>query len=65
MKCPNCNSEKNRVIDTRKYDSVIFRLRFCEDCSNKFKTEELTIEFEAQTTQNHHLTPENTKKPMF
>lgn len=35
----------NRVIDTRKYDTVIIRLRFCENCNYKFKTTEEVIEF--------------------
>lgn len=46
MECPVCKSENNRVIDTRKYPSVIFRVRYCEHCHARFKTEELTFEFD-------------------
>ncbi len=40
MKCPHCNSDNLRVIDTRKFDTVIVRIRFCPDCLYGFRTHE-------------------------
>lgn len=44
MICPSCKSDKIRVIDTRKFDTVVFRLRVCELCGVVIKTEEQQIE---------------------
>jgi transcriptional regulator NrdR family protein len=41
MKCPFCHSQDNRVIDTRKFDTVIIRLRLCMNCKMGWHTEEL------------------------
>lgn len=41
MKCPYCKSEDVKVVDTRKYDTCIIRVRFCEGCRTSFQTEEL------------------------
>ena len=40
MKCPYCKSEDVKVIDTRKYDTCVLRVRFCETCRCAFQTEE-------------------------
>lgn len=40
MKCPKCGGEKNRVIDTRRYDTVILRERVCLECATVYKTAE-------------------------
>ncbi len=40
MKCPYCQSNKIKVVDTRKFDTVIIRVRFCESCQTSFQTEE-------------------------
>ncbi len=44
MRCPQCQSENNRVIDTT-HDSHggIRRRRVCEDCSHRFSTYERSI----------------------
>ena len=41
MKCPCCRSEQVRVIDTRKFDSCIKRIRECEACGTLWKTYEM------------------------
>jgi transcriptional regulator NrdR family protein len=41
MKCPFCKSEDHRVIDTRRYDTVIIRIRLCLKCKFSFETIEL------------------------
>lgn len=42
MKCPFCNSEETRVIDTRLTDDgrVVRRRRVCERCGGRFTTYE-------------------------
>jgi transcriptional repressor NrdR len=40
MKCPFCQSEDVHVIDTRKFDTVIIRIRRCNVCNAAFQTEE-------------------------
>lgn len=40
MICPYCKSEDIGVIDTRKYDTVNIRVRFCESCRTSFQTSE-------------------------
>jgi len=57
MKCPYCDSEKVGVIDTRKYDTCISRIRFCYDCQKSFQTIEevaakLTIEIHIPTDKS-------------
>ncbi len=38
MKCPFCQSENHRIIDTRRYDTVVIRIRLCLGCSFSFET---------------------------
>ncbi len=42
MKCPYCNSDNTRVIDSRPVDdnTSIRRRRLCDDCSKRFTTYE-------------------------
>ena len=42
MKCPFCKSDDNQVIDTRKYDTCIIRVRRClnPECDMAWHTEE-------------------------
>lgn len=42
MKCPFCNSENTRVIDSRPADDnhAIRRRRLCDDCGKRFTTYE-------------------------
>lgn len=40
MKCPKCRAEDNTVIDTRKYNTVISRVRLCKKCQHIFSTKE-------------------------
>ena len=42
MKCPFCNNEDTRVIDSRPSDdnSVIRRRRQCDNCNKRFTTYE-------------------------
>lgn len=45
MKCPNCKGDNLRVVDTRKYDTVIFRFRVCLNCQTVVRTSEEITEF--------------------
>ena len=38
MRCPKCQSESSRVIDSRQADNMIRRRRECENCGNRFTT---------------------------
>lgn len=38
MKCPKCQSESSRVVDSRQAEEAIRRRRVCEDCGNRFTT---------------------------
>ena len=40
MKCPFCQSEDVKIVDTRKFDTVTIRIRFCSSCRLSFQTEE-------------------------
>ena len=40
MKCPKCNSDQNGVIDTTKYNTVVSRVRYCDECSWIWSTKE-------------------------
>ena len=41
MRCPFCQDDDHRVIDTRRYDTVIIRIRLCLKCNFPFETIEL------------------------
>ncbi|MDN6070785.1 MAG: transcriptional regulator NrdR [Lactococcus plantarum] len=38
MKCPKCQSEESRVVDSRQSENSIRRRRECEACHNRFTT---------------------------
>lgn len=38
MKCPKCQSEESRVVDSRQSENSIRRRRECESCHNRFTT---------------------------
>ncbi|HBC90138.1 MAG TPA: transcriptional regulator NrdR [Lactococcus sp.] len=38
MRCPKCQSESSRVVDSRQADNMIRRRRECESCGNRFTT---------------------------
>ena len=38
MRCPKCQSENSRVVDSRQADNMIRRRRECEKCGNRFTT---------------------------
>ncbi len=40
MRCPHCNGESHKVIDTRDTGDAIRRRRQCESCSQRFTTYE-------------------------
>ena len=40
MRCPYCNAEDTRVIDSRPADNAIRRRRQCEACGKRFTTYE-------------------------
>ena len=40
MKCPFCNAEDTKVIDSRPADNTIRRRRQCEKCGKRFTTYE-------------------------
>jgi transcriptional regulator NrdR family protein len=42
MKCPNCNSKtKTVVVDTRKFNTYVYRRRQCTICKQKYTTYEV------------------------
>lgn len=41
MKCPKCGSESNKVVDSRNHEERVTRTRKCEDCGERFSTEEI------------------------
>lgn len=41
MKCPKCGSEQNKVVDTRNHEDRFTRVRKCEECGERFHTEEI------------------------
>lgn len=43
MECPYCSNSKSKVIDSRKVEMNVFRIRVCEQCNSKFYTEEVVI----------------------
>ncbi|GBG96661.1 transcriptional regulator NrdR [Lactococcus termiticola] len=38
MKCPKCQSEHSKVVDSRQAEDAIRRRRVCEECGNRFTT---------------------------
>ncbi|PCS01416.1 transcriptional regulator NrdR [Lactococcus fujiensis] len=38
MKCPKCQSEESRVVDSRQAEDAIRRRRVCEQCGFRFTT---------------------------
>lgn len=40
MICPFCKSDSITVEMTRKYDTCVIRIRFCDACLHSFKTVE-------------------------
>lgn len=42
MKCPKCGSENSKVLNTRKYDTVVIRRRQCfnSQCLHIWRTSE-------------------------
>jgi len=40
MLCPQCGSDKHKVIDTRQGEMAIIRVRRCDDCDHPWRTEE-------------------------
>ena len=46
MECQNCGSLKTNVIDSRKVEMNVFRIRKCSNCGYKFYTEEVEISTE-------------------
>ncbi len=59
MKCPFCKSENKMVVDPRKYDTVIIRIRFCKDCNMGFKTNEI---LQANDFSKHQMKPTKLSK---
>jgi transcriptional repressor NrdR len=38
--CPNCNSTKTSVVNSRRIPDAVKRRRVCEDCGGRFTTYE-------------------------
>lgn len=55
MNCPNCKTEM-RVIDTRKFDTCVIRVRRCLTCGSACKTVEESIEIHYTFTYPHQTT---------
>jgi transcriptional regulator NrdR family protein len=41
MRCPGCASEKSKVLNSRKQPDHIYRLRECQNCGERFETQEV------------------------
>lgn len=54
MKCPFCNSNETRVVDSRtaQKESTIRRRRECIDCGHRFTTYEYVVEYPLQIIKN-------------
>lgn len=44
MECPNCGDKNTIVKNSRKVEMNVFRMRHCNQCGNKFYTEETSID---------------------
>jgi transcriptional regulator NrdR family protein len=44
MNCPKCNSIKGKIINSRKRDSLVWRVRKCLDCCHSWRTNEMSEE---------------------
>ena len=55
MKCPFCNNEDTKVIDSRSQDenTTIRRRRFCEKCGKRFNTYERIDTIPMTVIKNH------------
>ena len=55
MKCPFCNNEDTKVIDSRSQDenTTIRRRRFCEKCGKRFTTYERIDTIPMTVTKNN------------
>jgi len=56
MICPKCGHTKTSVKDTRRFDTVVFRIRFCDACNFYFRTEEVVIISEANSAPDQLAT---------
>jgi len=62
MNCPLCGNEKSQVIDTRRYDTVVLRVRRCSSCLIVFHTsEEICPPYVVKTSENQPDSPQITK----
>jgi transcriptional regulator NrdR family protein len=52
MICPKCGNTRTSVRDTRRFDTVVFRIRFCDACNFYFRTEEVVIVNEANSASD-------------
>lgn len=43
MKCPDCKSA-TEIVDTQKFDTVVWRRRRCLSCKGRFSTHEVQVE---------------------
>lgn len=49
MKCPQCKTKDNRVLETRKYASFIHRRRMCKTGHTFITIEKLTLNKEEES----------------
>ena len=45
LNCPQCESPKSRVIETRQSGSAIFRRKQCGECDRRYSTYEVSAAF--------------------
>jgi len=48
MTCPECKDQRSRVIETKKYETVITRVRKCKNCGQTWSTSEESSSHMAQ-----------------
>lgn len=67
MRCPFCNSQENKVIDSRtaQKNNAIRRRRECIDCGHRFTTYEYVVEYPLQIVKNDGRREEYDRTKLF
>ncbi|MFH1213847.1 MAG: transcriptional regulator NrdR [Candidatus Neomarinimicrobiota bacterium] len=67
MRCPFCNSQESKVIDSRtaQKNNAIRRRRECIDCGHRFTTYEYVVEYPLQIIKNDGRREEYDRSKLF
>lgn len=52
MKCPYCDNDSTKVVDTRETSEKVRRRRECGDCGRRFTTYETTEKFDIEVVKS-------------